>query len=284
MLSREIIVWIILVLLLCCPITRGLFVSKGSHDCINRKLLIHMGEKKGPAQNDLLSRFVSRFLPTPEDIGLSRYDSSSKPENYPCTKSRWAELLPEDNDSDMKLLRPLLAQTNLEFRPIKLVYSASRDGWKAAEFHRKVDAKGPAVVLARTVSGGVIGGYNPTGWVNLGEYRGSIAAFLFTFPGGKTDRFPVKLAKIAGAGMAQIDDGSGPKFGMEGLTIPLASASPKKVLSKLGLYYERMPNSDNSLLPSNVKQDYLTELKVYAGVYEDGERIPFSGALFFALN
>jgi hypothetical protein len=57
----------------------------------------------------------------------------------------------------------------------------------------------------------VLGGYNPTGWVNLGEYRGSIAAFLFVFPaiqqqqgGGKLGE-PIKLQKISGAGLAQID-------------------------------------------------------------------------------
>jgi hypothetical protein len=33
--------------------------------------------------------------------------------------------------------------------------------------------------MYQSVSGGVFGGYNPTGWVNYGEYRGSIAAFLF---------------------------------------------------------------------------------------------------------
>ena len=32
-----------------------------------------------------------------------------------------------------------------------------------------------------------------------------------------------------------------------GLTIPLRSPSYKKALSKLGLYYERMPSGENSL-------------------------------------
>ena len=119
---------------------------------------------------------------------------------------------------------------------MKCLYDATKDGWKAEAFHSKVDKKGPCVVLARSTRGGLFGGYNPTGWVNYGEYRGSIAAFLFTFPsdgdsntntymGGNADSKksqsekkvrPIKLAKIAGAGLAQVDDGSGPKFGMEG--------------------------------------------------------------------
>ena len=64
----------------------------------------------------------------------------------------------------------------------------------------------------------------------MGQLRGSIAAFLFTFPAMDSNAVdlkksqsqnaarPIKLAKIAGAGLAQVDDGSGPKFGMEGST------------------------------------------------------------------
>lgn len=169
-------------------------------------------------------------------------------------------------------------------RALTCVYDANRDGWKAAAFHQKVDKKGPAVVLARTVSGGVIGGYNPTGWVNYGEYRGSIAAFLFQFNPSDLTARPTKLAKISGAGLAQIDDGTGPKFGAEGLTIPLLSPNNKMVRSKLGLYYEKLPNGGNSLCPGNAKEDVLSELKVFVGVYGPDEKIPYSDALPFSLN
>jgi hypothetical protein len=98
----------------------------------------------------------------------------------------------------------VLAKTNLERRPLKLVYDANRDGWKAKIFHEKVDKLGPAIVLARSQSGGIFGGYNPTGWVNYGELRGSIAAFLYTFPDGNTNDRPIKLQKISGAVCPQI--------------------------------------------------------------------------------
>ena len=190
-------------------------------------------KRKGPADNDFISNFFSKLLPTPEDIGLSRYNRTTRPENYPCTKDEWAVNIPGDEkDADISLIRQLLAKTNLEYRPLKCLYDASKDGWKAEAFHSKVDKKGPCVVLARSTRDGVFGGYNPTGWVNYGEYRGSIAAFLFTFPAAAMDSNaadlkksqsqnaarPIKLAKIAGAGLAQVDDGSGPKFGMEGST------------------------------------------------------------------
>ena len=239
--------------------------------------------------NDFVSNFFAKFLPTPEDIGLSRFNENSRPENYPATKTEFAELIPDDLNSPNKellFIRQLLAKTNLSSRPLKCVYDANRDGWRAQKFHEKVDKLGPAVVYAKSVSGGVFGGYNPTGWVNYGEYRGSIAAFLYYFPNGDIKATPVKLQKISGAGLAQIDDGSGPKFGAEGLTIPLEGPNYKLVRSKLGLYYERLPkeSSNNSLLPNNAKQDELVELKVFVGEYQPGEPIPYSDALPFALN
>jgi hypothetical protein len=51
------------------------------------------------------------------------------------------------------------------------------------------------VVLARTEGGAVCGGYNPKGWIGLGEDRDAIAAFLFTWPDGNTSRRPIKLQK-----------------------------------------------------------------------------------------
>lgn len=243
--------------------------------------------KKGPADNDFFSRFVAQFLPTPEDIGLSRFDRNSRPENYPCTKTEWAEPVPifdeslAQTDIDITLIRQLLAKTNLEFRGLQCIYNANNDGWKAAIFHEKVDKKGPAIVLARSISGGLFGGYNPTGIL---EYRGSIAAFLFKFNSLDLTARPIKLAKISGAGLAQVDDGTGPRFGAEGLTIPLLSPNNKLVRSKLGLYYERLPDGGNSLLPKNLKDDLLVDLKVYVGVYNAGEKIPYSDALPFSLN
>jgi hypothetical protein len=162
-----------------------------------------------PAGEDIISKIFGAFLPTPESIGLTRFDENSRPENFPAVKDEFADLLPEDKDNDLRIIRPLLAKTNLQFRPLTLAYSGNRDGWTAKAFHEKLDKRGPAVVLCRTKAGAIVGGYNPCGWVNLGENRGSIAAFLFVYPikgdNGKGSVRPIKLQKISGAGMAQVD-------------------------------------------------------------------------------
>jgi len=234
-------------------------------------------------QGDFITRVFKKFMPDPAEMGMKRMTIETAPEQYYCTKDRWADPVSGD-DQIAAIFRPVLAQTNFEKRKVELAFDANRDGWSADAFHQKLDAQGPAVVFCRSKNGGVFGGYNPKGWVNYGEFRGSLAAFLFVFPDGNTDVLPLKLSKAGGAGLAQVDDGGGPKFGMEDLGIPLSERSPKMVRSKLGAYYERMPGGENSLLPGYAKVDELIELKVYTGVYEKDEYRPFTDAEPFALN
>lgn len=69
----------------------------------------------------------------------------------------WAEPVGTDN-AEMAALRPMLKNTNLEFRGLKLTYSANRDGWNAKSFHKKVDKLGGALVVCTTSDGLVCGG------------------------------------------------------------------------------------------------------------------------------
>ena len=250
-------------------------------------------KKKFTADNkDFITNLFGRFFPAPEEVGLNRFTKESLPENYPATKTEWAEPV-EGDSASMAIVRQCLKNTNLETRKLQLAYSGTRDGFSYKTFHLKVDNKGPAILLATTKSGEVVGGYNPCGWVNLGEARGNIAAFLFAFKDGDVSARPIKLQKIAGAGLAQVDDGYGPRFGAEGLTIPLEGKgqSARLVRCKLGLYYERMPSGANTLFDPDFKgkrlskkEDELESLEIFTGVYEEDETIPYSGAMFFQIN
>ena len=240
-----------------------------------------------PPKEDFITSIFSRFLPKPKDVGLTQFTVKTLPEKYPCTKTEWAAPVPSDGkDPNLLLLRQLLKQTNLETRPLVLCFDASRHGWRASAFHEKVDRKGPCAVLCRAKGGGVFGGYNPCGWVGYGESRGCIAAFLFYFPKGDTSARPVKLAKIGGASMAQLDDGA-IKFGAEGLTIPLGtlgkSVSSQKAFSKLGLYYENAPDGSRSLFPGGKPEIELESLQVYRGDF-GSDPVPYNDAMIFQLN
>jgi hypothetical protein len=119
-------------------------------------------------------------------------------------------------------LRSLVEGTYLEKADLVRAYKASKDGWSAINFHEAVDGKGSAVVVARTSSGQVFGGYNPNGWRSTDDYYLSSAAFLYYLLGNKRITFPV----LAGGNAAVFDYATaGPCFGAADLLIgpPLAA-------------------------------------------------------------
>ena len=175
----------------------------------------------------------------------------------------------------------------LEFLPLRAAYDASKHGWSAAAFHARVDKTGPCIVHCKTAGGAVCGGYAPKGFAGYGEYRGSIAAFLYTWPDGRTKGPVVKLQKVGGAGLATIDEPeAGPAFGADGLVIPMAAGRERIARSKLGPYYECMPDGGRSIFAAadDAGAARLTDCRVYVGVWPEGERIPYDGAIPFAIE
>ena len=62
--------------------------------------------------------------------------------------------------------------------------------------------------------------------------------------------------------------------------MPLAKPRERLVRSRLGMYFEVMPDSGRATLMPRAGQDFqLQELKVLTGVYEAGEDIPNSGGV-----
>jgi len=232
-------------------------------------------------EDDIVEKIFGFFFgkKEAEPLGLKRFGRDRFPEQYPATTTEWAEPVSTD-DKEMAKLRPLLKNTNLEERALKLVYNANRNGWTPQKFHAAVDKQGPSLVVCTTQSGLVCGGYNPKGWVSYGEARGSIAAFLFRF---NEDGTITKLRKVGGASLAQLDEPeSGPKFGADSLIIPLGKENDRMARSKLGSYYERFADGNNSLF-RDAAAVQLKELKVYQGIYGPDEYIPFTDAEPFAL-
>lgn len=94
-------------------------------------------------------------------------------------------------------IKVLLEYQNVRFaNSFREAYNAAIHGWNYDAFHRCVDGFGAGVVLARAEDGSVFGGFNPRGWISLGENRDSNAAFLFTWPDGDTNQPAIKLPKV----------------------------------------------------------------------------------------
>jgi hypothetical protein len=219
------------------------------------------------------------------------------PEQYPATYDL-SDMKVSSDDADAKLVRPLLKQTQLECRRLRVAYNARSQGWNPQAFHRAVDGQGAAIVLAKASrssnennkSKEWFGGYNPKGWTSLGGARPSVAAFLWytTTAATITDankssatKTLQKLRKVGGGGLACVkDDGNtGIWLGADGLVIPLEDGNePRRAQSKLGPYFERGPDNLSSIFGAGAAVE-LSELKVLVGVYERGEEIPYAGGV-----
>lgn len=241
-----------------------------------------------PPPTDPIEKAFSFFFGKPEEgdvAGFAR--TASAPDTYPATKTEFAAPVTGDT-GEVALLRPLLRNTNLEYLKLRLAYDASRDGWSAEAFHRGVDQLGPCIVVCVTQGGALCGGYAAKGFAGYGEARGGLGHFLFSWPTGSKSGAPaVKLQKVGGAGLATIDEPeTGPRFGADGLTIRLDPKRERIAQSKLGAYYEIMPDKGRSLFAASddPKATRLTRLRVYVGIWPKGERIPYDGAIPFAIE
>lgn len=174
------------------------------------------------------------------------------------------------------IVLPLLKQTQLQNRKLKVIYNAKKDGWDARLFHQKVDGKGASVVLAK-VRGQWIGGYNPRGWASLGGSRPSAASFLFyqkLFGWQK-----LRVARTGGMACGKDEYDTGIYFGSDALVIPLMGRTPRSVASRLGYFFESGPDNKSTLLPVKGANLNVDELYIISGVYKPGEDIPNSGGV-----
>ncbi|CAG8632299.1 15955_t:CDS:2, partial [Acaulospora morrowiae] len=120
--------------------------------------------------------------------------------------------------------------TNIPFR-FKLIYRASRDGFKIQNFHNHCDNKGPTLVVIKARhSGQIVGGYNPLKWcgVKSDDERSSLLSnnsdhqyktsdsFIFSV----TNRTAPILSRVSSREEAIIwCKNKGPCFGLQDLRI-----------------------------------------------------------------
>lgn len=198
---------------------------------------------------------------------------------YPEGKLATYDLMPgEFGLGPEAIVRPLLKQTQLQNRKLKVTYDASKHGWDARAFHAMVDGKGASVVLAKC-RGQWIGGYNPRGWASLGGVRSSMASFLFHQKNLLGGWQKLRVARNGSMACAKDEYDTGIYFGADSLVIPLTGDRPKLCLSRLGYYFEEGPKNKSTLLPVKGADSSISELYVISGVYDKGEVIPNSGGV-----
>ncbi|CAN0027311.1 unnamed protein product, partial [Heterosigma akashiwo] len=98
-----------------------------------RKIQMNQGQEDQDPVEKLFSFFFGQKEEEP--LGLKRFNKETFPDQFPATKTEFADPVPGDS-KDMAVFRPLLKQTELESRKLKLVYDANKNGWNPTAFHK----------------------------------------------------------------------------------------------------------------------------------------------------
>jgi hypothetical protein len=98
----------------------------------------------------------------------------------------------------------------------QLLYKATRDGFRASDFHSKCDNKGPTVVIITSGNGCIFGGYTPLSWTSPSTPERCLdfsdKSFIFALKNFSSEK-PLKFG-LEKDGIAIVcNQNSGPVFG-----------------------------------------------------------------------
>jgi hypothetical protein len=93
----------------------------------------------------------------------------------------------------------------------KLLYRATRDGFKASDFHRLCDDHSGTLVVIKSQNNYIFGGYTSQTWNHTGSYKAFVDEFLFslTNPSCKPTKHSIKNTSYA----IRCNSSYGPTFG-----------------------------------------------------------------------
>lgn len=92
----------------------------------------------------------------------------------------------------------------------KLIYRGSDDGFSANDFHFKCDYKKNTLIIIKSTSGNVFGGYTSQDWSGSG-YKSDLSAFVFSYKNGFNK--PIKLKCAEPTLAISCHQHTGPTFG-----------------------------------------------------------------------
>jgi hypothetical protein len=127
----------------------------------------------------------------------------------------------------------------------ELLYRASRDGWRSADFHRKCDNKGQTVALFKSARGFTFGGFADRPWQSSGGQHPSPQAFLFGLFTHRDGDWPTKITQggqnPSAAEAVRDDPHRGPCWGTYDLMIDDYGYQRTSHTSRLGDKYNPPP-------------------------------------------
>jgi hypothetical protein len=231
-----------------------MLLSSGSVVVESEDALLQMIIRLGPAYYQLLHHIHPGLL-TPDGLPMFAHQISEL-----RTELIWAGLPttiplctqpPFSNDSVILSRRPSPFEI-FRGRQFRLLWRGSRDGFGAAEFHKRCDGRPRTLTIVRDTQGNIFGGFAAVAWESRvwnGKWGGqdncfkadsSLESWLFTVVnphGMRPRRFPLKPETKS---LAIICDASrGPDFGRGDLVVRGACrARPNSYHGSFGYTYQ----------------------------------------------
>ena len=153
------------------------------------------------------------------------------------------------------LKNDLVMLCKLSGKQFKLIYRATRDGFRAASFHAKCDNQPRTLTIIKTTNGWIFGGYASVAWDSTDIYKPDASAFLFSLTNALSAPLlmPVKVGDTKSVGC---DPSHGPTFGWgHDLHISSGSNAANSSYSNLNHSY----NFTSPIYGSNQSQSFLAD-------------------------
>ncbi|CAF0718748.1 unnamed protein product [Brachionus calyciflorus] len=129
----------------------------------------------------------------------------------------------------------LVSLCKMENQKFKLIYRASRDGFKSEDFHQKCDNHANTLTIIKTVNSAVFGGYSSAAWSSDEEFRLGKVSFLFSLLNNRNEKKLIECENHENA--IKCSKEYGPCFGQNDLLITSSSNLNEKSCSVLGKSY-----------------------------------------------
>lgn len=153
----------------------------------------------------------------------------------------------------------------------KLIYKISEVGPSVEEFHNRCDLKGPTIMIIKTDTGHIFGGFNPFDWKNEFRYEETTSSFIFSLSDGKI-RKPIrcKIKKVMKEfAIKQTEKEFSPAFGMADTSdLFIAFKQLNNSYSKLGNVYKCPKGyNGNTFLAGKADDWNIIDIEVYSIIF-----------------
>jgi hypothetical protein len=168
-------------------------IEENSYNSEDMKLVRHEDYGSDNIRKRTNKNFISK-----EDINVNK-NNLEEDNNVNASKE-----LNEEKRVISKLKQLIGRNCNLD-----LLYQMVKDGNRTIDFHKKVDIKGPTIILFKTIDGYNFGGYTSKSFKSSGGWIKDPDSFLFNF--NNMSKFKIKN----GSENAAIFYGNATKYGPE---------------------------------------------------------------------